>query len=220
MAQTPAKIGTVLPSITVFCACMARVSACAMVRRIVPIGSSSAFLPGCDQPGEAFCHHSGCSLVIEAAGKPAARRFTENRAADGESLDRCRALRCPEGLRDRLFRSVEPEQQHAAAIGVMARDDRIDLAPCSRGGLALELPPVGLDADGVESRHHPSNRVVSNRSVLRGNDLDQQFPPDLSTGEGDALQYLLLRTPESLGVIRMVEAQAFGDMADRPLGQG
>ena len=114
-------------------------------------------------------------VVVDLAGEPGAGRVGEDRAADGEAAHQRPPSARAEGALQLLLRRLEAEQHDAAAPGIVRRDRRRRSPAMLRRGLRLELPPVRLDAERVELGERPRDRVVVERAVLAGDDLDQQL---------------------------------------------
>ena len=163
IAQTPPKSGSFSPSISVICRARKRVSACAIVRRMVlrhgrflPAVLYAAFWPrAASQASVSFSKRPAMSAIAvssdHAAGEPLFGRLVEDRAADGKTLDDRRVGASPRrppparaaALRGRAARR-RGTTDRASAI------DRLDLLPGAGRCLRLELPPVGLDAERIE----------------------------------------------------------------------
>ena len=114
--------------------------------------------------------------IVDLAGEPFLGGVVEDRPADGEALDDRRIGACGEGRLE--LASPALPGRGGRRRGTRDRclgDDRSDLPPRRGGGLRFELPPVRLDAGGVELVEHPCRRVVAERAVLAGDDLDEQL---------------------------------------------
>ena len=195
IAQTPAKSGTLAPSISaVWRGQVAATSACAMVRRIASVIGASlhAALSAPRARRQAFDEafearrHVGRSPPRRRSlpGEPGRGGIVEDRAADREALDGG----APRGDARRRWRALcrrfEAEQHDAAAIADRSRRSTASMArQAAAVGLRLELPPVGLDAERVEplERRWRSCRRPT-RPVLAGDDLEQQLAPDAAGG--------------------------------------
>src|SRR5690606_19800608 len=237
IAQTPPKIGTFSPSITVIWRVMKRVSACAIVRRIVLL-IMVLRRPRADTTWQSLCslaaargkprlgqaletpRHVGDGLLVrQPAGEPFLGSVGEDGAADGETLDDWRVGRGREGGFEFVLRRVEAEQHHAPAPRVVPRDSRLDVRPCTRRRLRLELPPVRLDAECIEFFQRARHSLVFEWAVLAGDDFYQQLAPHLARGIEQRAQLLLLLLLQRRRVLRMIEAQAFYAVVDRPFSQ-
>ena len=110
---------------------------------------------------------STACVIVDSPGEPCLRRVRENGAADGEAFDDRRIgrdARTPPSARSPAPRgraATTPRHQ-----GSFACDDALHRRPGARRGLRLELPPVRLDAGGVELGESARGRVVGERAVL------------------------------------------------------
>ena len=66
------------------------------------------------------------------------------------------------------------------------------VVPGGGARLRLQLPPVRPDAESVEPLEHARDRIVVDRPVLAGDDLDHQLAPDGARGVEDAEELALL----------------------------
>src|SRR5215203_6286446 len=123
-------------------------------------------VPRLAQPSEPR-RHLGDSLVIRhRSGKPFLRRRGEDRAADGEALHH-RVLRREGEGRDELFlRRLEAEEHDAAAVRIAGPDRVLDCTPAGGTRLRLELPPIGLEAYGIEPLQHVGGGRFRHHAVL------------------------------------------------------
>ena len=80
----------------------------------------------------------------------------------------------------------------------------------------FQLPPVRLDADRIETLDDVRNRVVQNRAVLAGDDLDQEFAPERSRRIMQAQKLPLLPRLHFGRIVGVIEAEALDRMCDRP----
>src|SRR4029079_13408366 len=94
--------------------------------------------------------------------------------------------------REFLFRRLEAQQHNAATGGVMLRDHPVDRAPGGAALLRLELPPVWPQTQSIQAFQNRSDRVLANRPVLAGDDLDHQLAANRACGIEDAQQLALL----------------------------
>ena len=118
-----------------------------------------------------------------------------------------------------LLGRFEPEQHDAATQRIADFDRSADPLPRGAGRLPLQLPPVGLDADPIEARNDAGDRVVIDGAILARDDFDQQFAPDGARGVVQAGEFTLLARLQFLGIVGMIEAEAFDRMTDRPFDQ-
>ena len=123
-------------------------------------------------------------------------------------------------LHQLLLRRIEAEQHDAAAPGVVFLDDGADRSPCFGGGLRLELPPVGLDAEIVKLGQRPRHRIAVERAMLAGDDLDEQLAAEAAGGVVEAAERPPLLRLQRRVVVGMVEGEALDRVRHRPFDRG
>ena len=129
--------------------------------------------------------HVGDGLLIghRPASQPRAASAKIVRPT-AKPLTRAGALRAARSSRSRrLLRGLEPEQDHAAAIGIVA-----SRSPRSISSQARHWPAARASTSRASARRHRARPARSTwwsssmRAVLAGDDLDQQFAADLAGG--------------------------------------
>jgi hypothetical protein len=126
------------------------------------------------------------SIAASSSMRPASQslgRVGKDRAADGEALDhRTRQTSTAKATSSSASGASSPSSTTPRHQGSLRSMTALDPPPQRRPGLRLELPPVGLDAERVEFFQQRADRVVVERPVLAGDDLDQQLAADLARG--------------------------------------
>ena len=80
-----------------------------------PRASARHQLPEIAQSRKRGGHAVDRLAIVDAASEPLDRRLGEDRPPDREAFNDATIVRQREGLRQILFRRLEPKQQHAAA---------------------------------------------------------------------------------------------------------
>ena len=168
------------------------------------------------------CAMSAIGLVVDILpASQCSRGVGEDRAADGKALDDRRVGGGGEGrLPARPAALRGPSSTTPRHHGSLRLDHRVDRAQAAADRLRLELPPVRLDAERIELGQRARDRVVVERAVLAGDDLDQQFAADLAR----RLDRACAASADLLGlqlgrIVGMIEAQALDAVVDRPFDQ-
>ena len=213
-----------------------RASACAMVRRIgLRHGRSppaSSFMP---PRGRARASHASVEalepprhvgdrrLVVDlaapASARPASAKIVRPTAKPlHDRRRRRRAKPRPARPRGASRPSSTTPRQYGSLLG---RSPRSIAGPGAARRLRLELPPVRLDAERRRARSSArGDRVVVERAVLAGDDLDQQLAADLARGLVQRAQLLAPARPSAPAASSgMIEAQALDAVVDRPFDQ-
>ena len=122
-------------------------------------------------------------------------------------------------LREAVLVRLEAEQQHAAAVRVVALHDVGDALPGGGVGRRRQLPPVGPDAGRVDLLERARQRVGACCHVARRHDLDQELAVGAEAGGLQGFQACQLFVTELGGILRVIDHQAFRDVLGRPLAQ-
>src|SRR5687767_86737 len=143
----------------------------------------------------------------------------ENCAPNGKSFHHC----VPFGQGKSCFKlacwCLQAEQHYAAAPWILRADHPLDREPCRLALLRLELPPVRLDAGGIQLGQCLGYCFLPDRSMSPGNDFDEELAADTACCVIEAAKLPPLLSLEAVSILGVIKGQAFNRVRHRPLDE-